>query len=96
MNNIFVACVQISFVNPDGSESLHPQSPFRIRLPKTLKTNAQALPGNKSNLPTDSDANTVQERLVVETYVPPDPGPYPQDKPKQNTVRFTPTQVQVF
>lgn len=85
---------QISFVNPDGSENLHPKPPFRIKLPKTLKTNAQALPGNKSNLPSaDGNANTAQETLVVETYVPPDPGPYPQDKPKQNTVSFTPTQV---
>jgi intron-binding protein aquarius len=29
----------------------------------------------------------------VKSYVPPDPGPYPQDQPKQNTVRFTPVQV---
>lgn len=85
---------QISFINPDGSENLHPETPFRIRLPKTLKSNAQALPGNKYNVvPDDVNVGALQERLVVETYVPPDPGPYPQDKPKQNSVRFTPTQV---
>ena len=40
------------------------------------------------------DAGSEQERLIVEAYIPPDPGPYPQDQPKQNSVRFTPTQVQ--
>ncbi|KAL2898346.1 RNA helicase aquarius [Bienertia sinuspersici] len=69
--------------------------PYRIRLPKTLKNNAQALPGNKSNITAsnDVDVSATQERLIVETYIPPDPGPYPQDKPKQNGVRFTPTQL---
>ena len=32
-------------------------------------------------------------KLIVESYTPPDPGPYPQDKPPENTVRFTPVQV---
>lgn len=34
-----------------------------------------------------------KEKLIVEAYTPPDPGPYPQDQPKQNSVKFTPTQV---
>ncbi|KAK9733643.1 hypothetical protein RND81_04G081100 [Saponaria officinalis] len=86
---------QISFVKTDGSENMHPEPPFRIKLPKTLKSNPLALPGNKCNVAVSGDDNgsAVQERLVVETYVPPDPGPYPQDKPKQNSVRFTSTQI---
>ncbi|KAK1263373.1 putative RNA helicase SDE3 [Acorus gramineus] len=86
---------QISFVNPDGSEDLHPKPPFRIRLPKTLKGNTHALPGNKKseNDMGTADKISLQEELVVEPYVPADPGPYPQDKPKQNSVRFTSTQV---
>lgn len=39
------------------------------------------------------DAGSEKEELVVESYVPPDPGPYPQDQPKKNSVRFTQTQV---
>ena len=35
-------------------------------------------------------------RIVVEPYLPPDPGPYPQDKPPENTVRFTPVQVRIL
>ncbi|KAK1287098.1 putative RNA helicase SDE3 [Acorus calamus] len=86
---------QISFVNPDGSEDLHPKPPFRIRLPKTLKGDTHALPGNKKseNDMGTADKISIQEKLVVEPYVPADPGPYPQDKPKQNSVRFTSTQV---
>ncbi|GIL75166.1 hypothetical protein Vretimale_7780 [Volvox reticuliferus] len=34
--------------------------------------------------------------LVVESYVPPDPGPYPQDQPRRNAVRFTPIQVEAI
>lgn len=33
--------------------------------------------------------------LLVESYVPPDPGPYPQDQPRRNAVRFTPVQVRL-
>lgn len=40
-----------------------------------------------------ADGESQKEKLIVETYIPADPGPYPQDKPKQNSVRFTPTQV---
>ena len=32
-------------------------------------------------------------QLIVQSYIPQDPGPYPQDKPPENTVRFTPVQV---
>ena len=32
----------------------------------------------------------------MEPYLPPDPGPYPQDKPPENTVRFTPVQVRIL
>ncbi len=30
---------------------------------------------------------------MAESYLPPNPGPYPQDKPPENKVRFTPVQV---
>eukprot|EP00026_Physarum_polycephalum_P000742 Phypoly_transcript_00743.p1 GENE.Phypoly_transcript_00743~~Phypoly_transcript_00743.p1 ORF type:complete len:1358 (+),score=249.61 Phypoly_transcript_00743:43-4116(+) len=34
--------------------------------------------------------------LVVEAYVPPNPGPYPQDIPKKNAVPFTHVQVEAI
>ncbi|KDP40504.1 hypothetical protein JCGZ_24503 [Jatropha curcas] len=88
---------QVCFVNPDGSESLHPRPPFRIRFPRMLKGNSHALPGNKKlNIDSVNDVDMdggEKEKLIVEAYIPPDPGPYPQDQPKQNSVRFTSTQV---
>ncbi|KAH9709891.1 P-loop containing nucleoside triphosphate hydrolases superfamily protein [Citrus sinensis] len=90
---------EVSFVHPDGTENLDPRPPFRIRLPRTLKGTSRALPGNKK-LTSDSmqvvnmvDASDGKDQLIVEAYTPPDPGPYPQDQPRQNSVRFTPTQV---
>lgn len=64
-----------------------------------LKGGSNSLPGNKmSALVSANDVNMVdagceKEKLIVEAYTPPDPGPYPQDQPKQNSVRFTATQV---
>ncbi|XWS58844.1 hypothetical protein CRYUN_Cryun08bG0068700 [Craigia yunnanensis] len=52
----------------------------------------------RSDIGSVNDANMVDacvenEKLIVEAYIPPDPDPYPQDQPKQNSVRFTPTQI---
>lgn len=90
---------QVCFTNPDGTKSLHPMPPFRIKLPRALKSNTHALPGNKKyvaaslNDSTMEDGGYEKEKLIVETFISPDPGPYPQDQPKQNSVRFTPTQI---
>ena len=97
---LFAVFLKVQFINLDGTENLHPRPPFRIRLPRTLKGNIHALPGNKKSSPASmndvsmADTGSEQEKLIVEAYIPPDPGPYPQDQPKQNSVRFTPTQVQ--
>ncbi|KAH0981776.1 hypothetical protein GBA52_008953 [Prunus armeniaca] len=89
---------QVCFISPDGTENLNPRPPFRIRLPKTIKSSTNALPGNKKSTDSISDvpvknSDIEKEKIVVEAYTPPDPGPYPQDQPKKNSVRFTPTQV---
>jgi hypothetical protein len=90
---------QVTFINSDGTENLHPSPPFKIRLSKKMRESSRALPGNvNSSLAVKNNNNMAdgecqKEKLIVETYVPADPGPYPQDKPKQNSVRFTPTQV---
>lgn len=43
-----------------------------------------------------SSSSAPQAPLRVEAYTPPDPGPYPADQPKQNSVRFTPVQVEAI
>ena len=35
-----------------------------------------------------------RSHVSTQAYTPPDPGPYPEDVPPQNAVRFTPVQVQ--
>lgn len=34
-----------------------------------------------------------RDRIIVNSYRPPNPGPYPEDMPPRNTVRFTPAQI---
>ncbi|KAJ3670490.1 hypothetical protein LUZ60_010814 [Juncus effusus] len=95
-SNHLVECFpnyDVSFVNSDGTESTNPSPPFRIKFPDSLKRDAKNLPVNNAKLALDDQNNAQKEKLVVEFYVPADPGPYPQDKPNQNSVRFTPTQV---
>ncbi|XP_020250043.1 intron-binding protein aquarius [Asparagus officinalis] len=90
---------QVSFVRQDGAEDPSPHPPFWIKLPKAIKSNTHALPGNKSrNAKSLNDGNmgdegSEKEKIFIEHYIPADPGPYPQDQPKQNSVRFTPTQI---
>lgn len=43
-----------------------------------------------------AEAETDSTHLTVQSYIPQDPGPYPQDKPPENTVRFTPVQVRLL
>ena len=57
------------------------------------KGGSHALTGNKISGVDSAYGVNMQDTLIVEAYNPPDPGPYPQDQPKQNSVRFTPTQV---
>ncbi len=42
---------------------------------------------------TVSVASAASRTIMAESYLPPNPGPYPQDKPPENKVRFTPVQV---
>jgi intron-binding protein aquarius len=37
-----------------------------------------------------------EKRIVVESHKVPNRGPYPQNQPKRNQVRFTPTQVEAI
>lgn len=43
-----------------------------------------------------TEAQPVTRTLVAESYLPRNPGPYPQDKPPENQVRFTPVQVRTL
>eukprot|EP00983_Pelagomonas_calceolata_P090159 1157388-Pelagomonas_calceolata.AAC.6 len=45
---------------------------------------------------TSGGGGTKKKELLVESYVPPDPGPYPEDKPRTNSVRFTAVQTEAI
>jgi len=96
---LIYSILQVSFINSNGTENLNPRPPFKIKLPRTLKPSNGSLTGKAmstagaTNGINTADTNYQKETLIIEAYTPPDPGPYPQDQPKQNSVRFTPTQV---
>ena len=75
--------------------------PFRITFPPLPKKAVQQK-GKKRKAedgPLEKDAeqpSSARPRLVAESYAPQDPGPYPQDKPPENPVRFTPVQVRFW
>lgn len=41
-------------------------------------------------------SNGGEKKIIVEPYKPVNQGPYPQNQPKQNRIRFTPTQVEAI
>ncbi|KAL4443940.1 hypothetical protein ABPG75_011677 [Micractinium tetrahymenae] len=90
---------EIEFRNASRSPAL--ERPFRITFPP-LKEEAEQ--GGKAGKRKAADAEGEGEageaaagrKLVVESYTPVDPGPYPQDLPPQNRVRFTPVQTQAI
>ncbi|XP_024517313.1 RNA helicase aquarius [Selaginella moellendorffii] len=101
---------EVKFVTPDGDVDESPAPPFRVTFPKSNTKTAieEIADGNDTKVKrsrkrkassgngTADSETAVQEAIIVESYVPPDPGPYPQDQPKQNSVRFTPVQIEAI
>lgn len=75
-----------------------PQPPFIMTLPPKEQAEGGAAEGGaageKRKQPPAGGAPEGKPVLRVKAYVPPDPGPYPEDVPPQNQIRFTPVQVQ--
>ncbi|KAK4406328.1 RNA helicase aquarius [Sesamum angolense] len=75
---------QVRFINSDGTENLQPCSPFRIKFPKNLEGKVHALPANVTSTKSSEDASCMEDdhsdklELLVEAYVPPDPGHIPK------------------
>ena len=81
----------------NGSRSKELERPFRIAFPP-FEQHAAAQGGKrKAAEPAEANGTTAERpKLVVESYTPQDPGPYPHDQPPQNQVRFTPVQTQAI
>lgn len=84
---------RVEIVNSSGGPE--PVRPFRVTFPEP-----EAPPAGKKRKadgPAEAAAEAAELPLVrVESYKPPDPGPYPQNQPRQNPVRFTPVQVEAI
>ncbi|GAX76342.1 hypothetical protein CEUSTIGMA_g3788.t1 [Chlamydomonas eustigma] len=94
--------VQFQGSTPEGAP---PAPPFRITfpssgpkpLPAALSAHSRADGSSVAvQLPAPMDDSAAKEVLTVESYTPPDPGPYPQNQPRRNQVRFTPVQVEAI
>uniref|UniRef100_A0A5F8GMX2 RNA helicase aquarius n=1 Tax=Monodelphis domestica TaxID=13616 RepID=A0A5F8GMX2_MONDO len=65
--------------------------PFRITFP------VRNGKGKKRKEADGEDENIAEaETLIVEPHVIPNRGPYPYNKPKRNTIQFTPTQIEAI
>ncbi|KAI8818102.1 uncharacterized protein EV422DRAFT_602692 [Fimicolochytrium jonesii] len=90
---------------PDGGEDISP--PYVLTFPKSTfealsgegGSNVQATvsSGVKRKLDAvDDDLDEGDDAILVRTYTPVNNGPYPEDLPKKNAVRFTVTQVEAI
>ena len=95
---------QVEFKPAQGETQPHP--PFRVTFPsfEPLEEGAAApiagaaAASGKRKAAGEEEPITANKasslRLLAESYSPADPGPYPQDAPPLNKVRFTPVQTQ--
>jgi len=77
-------------------------APFVVRFPDTpeesnsaSKKKKGADKASKGKSKTQSE-DQAQDELIVSTYTTPNMGPYPEDIPNMNQIRFTPTQVEAI
>lgn len=73
------------------------QPPFRLTFPSFAPADEASSKKKRKaagdGAEGDAASAAVPKTIVAESYLPPDPGPYPQDAPPLNTVRFTPVQT---
>lgn len=70
--------------------SPRPGPPYRIEMKASTAPSS-----SKKRKETESEVlGTPIEDVIVTHYDPPNPGPYPEDQPPKNKVRFTPVQIE--
>ena len=89
---------EVKFTSVNKNQT--PVPPFRVTFPALPAETGEgdgAGSGKKRDAAGEDTATGVRSGpLLVESYVPPDPGPYPEDQPNLNHVRFTPVQVEAI
>ncbi|KAL4803938.1 hypothetical protein BDV18DRAFT_143505 [Aspergillus unguis] len=79
-------------IEPSGDATSSFQSPYLLEYVEEAEQPALG-PSKKRRRDQSTEAQVAPKSLRVSTYKPPNPGPYPVDVPKLNTVRFTPAQI---
>lgn len=85
-------------IEPSGSESSSFGPPYILEFVESEHGEpAATVAASKKRRREQADKAEVNPNTIrVSTYKPPNPGPYPVDAPKLNTVRFTPAQVEAI
>lgn len=80
--------------NDDMESSSGP--PYVLDFVKNNSPQPESRPSKKRRREQDQQDENPVESIRVSTYTPSNMGPYPVDLPKQNTIRYTPTQVEAI
>lgn len=87
---------ELTVINNSAGSDI-PVPPFRITFPwgsEVPRSEKEAAESGKRVVDEAEDLPKWSKPLIVESYTPPNPGPYPQDRRRTNSIRFTPVQVQ--
>ncbi|ODM21625.1 hypothetical protein SI65_02469 [Aspergillus cristatus] len=82
-------------IEPSGNENSSFGPPYVLEYVENSSQPASANPSKKRRR-NQAEKATEPSSVRASTYKPPNPGPYPVDAPKLNTVRFTPAQVEAI
>ncbi|KAJ5675733.1 hypothetical protein N7462_008630 [Penicillium macrosclerotiorum] len=82
-------------IEPSGPESSSFGPPYVLESVESEEISA-APPSKKNRREKAVQPEQATSTMRVSTYRPPNPGPYPVDAPKLNSVRFTPAQVEAI
>ncbi len=83
-------------------DAVLPPPPYRVSITRSVPKKASKQARGKNKAPAAEDAErssaeqTPTEVVTARHYSQPNQGPYPEDQPPLNAVRFTPTQVEAI
>ncbi|KAL4877295.1 P-loop containing nucleoside triphosphate hydrolase protein [Aspergillus karnatakaensis] len=83
-------------IEPSGDATSSFQPPYVLEYIEEPAQPPTTTTSKKRRRDQSLESQTVPKTLRVSTYKPPNPGPYPVDAPKLNTVRFTPAQIEAI
>ncbi|KAL2832412.1 hypothetical protein BDW59DRAFT_104706 [Aspergillus cavernicola] len=83
-------------IEPSGDATSSFQPPYTLEYIEESAQPPASGTSKKRRRDQSVEGQAVPKSLRVSTYKPPNPGPYPVDAPKLNTIRFTPAQIEAI